>query len=88
MLMLSLSSNLINSVIQLKLDYLGTLYYFYPLNQNNILLCLSIIPLILMIRMKRALNKVSGKFTTFERLISIETTFKIVGIIQLCIMVN
>ena len=46
------------------------------------------IPMILMIRMKRALNKVSGKFTTFERLLSIEVTFKMVGIVQLFIMVN
>ena len=38
--------------------------------------------------MKRALNKVSGKFTTFERLVSIEVTLKMIGIIQLWIMVN
>ena len=46
------------------------------------------IPMILIIRMKRALNKVSGKFTTFERLLSIEVTFKMAGIIYLFIYVN
>ena len=63
-------------------------FYSDPLNPDNILLCLSIIPLILLIRMKRALNKVSGKFTTFEKLLSIEVTFKMVGIVLLWIMVN
>ena len=42
----------------------------------------------LMVRVKRALNKVSEEFTTFERLLSIEITFKMIGIIYLFIRVN
>ena len=63
-------------------------YYFDPLDPDSILNFLSIIPMILLIRMKRALNKVSGKFTTFERLLSIETVLKMIGIVYFWIMVN
>ena len=64
------------------------MFYFDPSDLENILLYLSIIPLILMVRMKRALNKVSGKSTTFERLLSIEITVKIAGIITIFIEVS
>ena len=62
--------------------------YLNLLYPENIFLYLSIIPMILIIRMKRALSKVSGKFTTFERLLSIEVTFKTIGIIKVFIAVN